>query len=185
MTRRLACIAAATLSLAACSADPPANATDAQAATPVGSIGGVDPGANPQRPVASTRGLPDTPAPHAAPELLPMVRADFADKNLLGSGCTFHATAGGPVLLLVRDEGDGLVHFNKAKRRITAATPGREAVQTGGILAGDKVAFTIDHPAGPGQQASTSTRAWPATLTMRTDDGGERVYRDGRWECGS
>ncbi len=184
MKHALASVVAA-LSLAACSAGPPANATDPQAATPVGSIGGVDPAGNAQRAVASTRGLPDTPAPHDAPELLPMVQADFADKNLLGSGCSFHATPGGPILLLVRDEGDGLVHFNKAKRRITAATPGREAVQNGGIMAGDKVSFALDHADGPGEQASASTRTWPATLTMRTNDGGERIYRDGRWECGS
>ena len=184
MKHHLACLATA-LSLAACSAQPPANATDPQAARPVGSIGGVDPARNVQKPVASTRGLPDTPAPHDAPELLPMVQADFADKNLLGSGCSFHGMPGGPVLLLLRDEGDGLVHFNKAKRRITAATPGREAVANGGIMAGDKVSFTLDHAAGPGEPTSRSTRMWPATLTMRTNDGGERIYRDGRWECGS
>ncbi|MGN5373963.1 hypothetical protein [Sphingomonas hankookensis] len=182
MSSRLACIAAA-LSLAACSAEPPANATDAQAARPVGSIGGVDPAGNLQRPVASTRGVPDTPAPHDAPELLPMVQADFADKNLLGPGCSFRATPGGPVLLRIRDEGDGLVHFNKAKRRITAATPGPEAVENGGIMAGEKVSFMLNHAPGPGEPGSAATHVWPATLTMRTEDGGKRVYRDGRWQC--
>ena len=175
MIRSLACILAVA-AVTACSAEPPtaANATDG--ARPVGSVGGVDPATNAQFAVAPppARGLPDTPPPHAAPELQPMVYADFQDKDLLG-----------PILLLVRDQGDGLVKFDRRLRRISAATPGREAVQNGGLLAGDKVSFTVDRPAAKVDPASDSTRQWPATLTMRTADGGERVYRGGRWECDS
>ena len=186
MIRPLACLLVAT-SIAACSAEPPAANNAVDAVRPVGSLGGVDPAVSGQ--AAATpppaRGLPDTPAPHPASELQPMVYADFADKNLLGSGCSFRTVPRGPVLLFVRDQGDGLVKFDKRLRRISAATPGREAVQNGGILAGDKVSFTVDRPAANADPASDSTRQWPATLTMRTADGGERVYRDGRWECGS
>ncbi|KZE15332.1 MULTISPECIES: hypothetical protein [Sphingomonas] len=174
-------------SLAACSADPPAAANAADGVLPVGSVGGVDPATNAQFAAAPppARGLPDTPAPHAAPELQPMVYADFAEKELLGSGCSFRTVPRGPVLLFVRDQGDGLVRFDKRLRRITAATPGREAVEDGGILAGDQVSFTVERPADRADPAADSTRQWPATLTMRTADGGERVYRGGRWECGS
>ena len=186
MIRPLICLLAAA-SVAACSAKPPAAANAADGARPVGSLGGVDPAANGQ--VAATpppaRGLPDSPEPHPAPELQPMVYADFAEKELLGSGCSFRTVPRGPILLLVRDEGDGLVKFGKRLRRIAAATPGREAVQNGGILAGDQVSFTVDRPAAKADPAADSTRQWPATLTMRTADGGQRVYRDGRWECGS
>jgi|GEM_PF-4869294 len=186
MIRPLACLLAA-VSVAACSAEPPATANAADGARPVGSLGGVDPAANAQfaATLPAARGLPDTPPPHPAPELQPMVYADFADKKLLGSGCSFRTVPRGPILLLVRDQGDGLVKFDKRLRRITAATPGREAVQNGGILAGDAVSFTIDRPPADADPASDSTRQWSATLTMRTADGGERVYRDGRWECGS
>lgn len=186
MIRTLACLFAFA-SVAACSAQPPVATNAADGAQPVGSLGGVDPAANAQFAVAPppARGLPDTPAPHAAPELQPMVYADFAEKELLGSGCSFRTVPRGPVLLLVRDQGDGLVKFEKRLRRITAATPGREAVEDGGILAGDQVSFTVERPADRADPASDSTRQWPATLTMRTADGGERVYRDGRWECGS
>ncbi|MEH3038997.1 MAG: hypothetical protein PGN21_02845 [Sphingomonas paucimobilis] len=186
MIRPLACLLAAAL-VAACSAEPPAAANAGDAVRPVGSLGGVDPAANAQFAVAppAARGLPDSPEPHAAPELQPMVYADFAEKDLLGSGCSFRTVPRGPVLLLVRDQGDGLVKFDRRLRRITAATPGREAVEDGGILAGDQVSFTVERPADRTDPASDSTRQWPATLTMRTADGGERVYRGGRWECGS
>ncbi len=179
----------AVLSIAACSAEPPAstaNTTQAnttQANTPVGSLGGVDPAANAT--VASTRGLPTSAAPHPAPALEPMEYDDFKRRDLLGSGCTFHAGVSGPTLLLVRDEGDGLVKYDRRLRRVSAATPGRDAIQGGGILAGDGVSFTVARLPGDGEQVGVSSRAWPATLTMRTDDGGERIYRDGRWECGS
>lgn len=173
----------AILSLAACSAEPPAVANTTQGAAPVGSVGGVDPAANGA--VASTRGLPTSAAPHPASELQPMDQDDFKRRDLLGSGCTFQAVASGPTLLLVRDEGDGLVKYDNRLRRISAATPGREAIQGGATLAGDGVSFTLAHSPGDGEQASDSTRAWPATLTMRTNDGGERIYREGRWECGS
>ncbi len=182
MIRPLACLLAAA-AVTACSGQPPATANAADSAQPVGSVGGVAPAPTPQPALA--RGLPDTPEPHAAPELQPMVYADFEDKDLLGSGCSFRTVPRGPVLLLVRDQGDGLVKYDKRLRRITAATPGREAIQTGGILAGDKVSFTVDRPAANADPASDSTRQWPATLTMRTADGGERIYREGRWECGS
>ncbi len=171
------------LALAACSTEPPAAANATQAAMPVGSLGGVDPTANGA--VASTRGVPTSPPPHAASDLQPMVYDDFKDKDLLGSGCAFHAGAGAPTLLMVRDEGDGLVKYDKRLRRITAATPGRAAIQGGAILAGDGVSFTVVRQPGNPVQASDLTQAWPATLTMRTADGGERIYRDGRWECGS
>ncbi|KQM56897.1 MULTISPECIES: hypothetical protein [unclassified Sphingomonas] len=182
MIRPLACLLAAA-AVTACSAEPPATTNAANSARPLGSVGGVAPAPTPE--TAAARGLPDTPEPHAAPELQPMVFADFEDKGLLGSGCSFRTVPRGPVLLLVRDEGDGLVKFEKRLRRITAATPGREAIQNGGILAGDKVSFTVDRPAANADPASDSTRQWPATLTMRTADGGERIYRNGRWECGS
>ena len=186
MIRPLACLLGLA-SLAACSADPPAAANATDGVLPVGSVGGVDPATNAQFAVTPppARGLPEPVKPHAAPELQPMVYADFEDKQLLGSGCSFRTVPRGPILLLVRDEGDGLVKFDKRLRRITAATPGREAVQNGGILAGDQVSFTVDRPPANADPASDSTRQWPATLTMRTADGGERVYRDGRWECGS
>lgn len=169
--------------IAACSAEPPTSANGAQATMPVGSLGGVDPAANGA--VVSTRGVPMSAPPHRASDLQPMVYDDFKDKDLLGSGCAFHAGADAPTLLMVRDEGDGLVKYDKRLRRITAATPGRDAIQGGAILAGDGVSFTVVRQPGDPVQASDSTRAWPATLTMRTADGGERVYRDGRWECGS
>lgn len=169
--------------LAACSAEPPADANATQAAMPVGSLGGVDPAANGA--VVSTRGVPTSPSLHPASELQPLVHDDFKDKDLLGSGCAFHAGAGTPTLLMVRDEGDGLVKYDKRFHRITAATPGREAIQGGAILSGDGVSFTLARQPGDPVQAGTTTQAWPATLTMRTADGGERVYRNGRWECGS
>ena len=182
MIRPLACLLAAA-AVTACSAAPPATPNATDAARPLGSVGAVAPAPTPQPTTA--RGLPDTPEPHAAPELQPMVYADFEDKDLLGSGCSFRTVPRGPVLLLVRDQGDGLVKYGKRLRRISAATPGREAIQNGGILAGDQVSFTVDRPAAKVDPASDSTRQWPATLTMRTADGGERIYRDGRWECGS
>ncbi len=169
--------------LAACSAEPPADANATQAAMPVGSLGGVDPAANGA--VVSTRGVPTSAPLHPASDLQPMVYDDFKDKNLLGSGCAFHAGTGAPTLLMVVDEGDGLVKYDRRLRRITAATPGRDAIQGGAILAGDGISFTVVRQPGDPAQASDSTRAWPATLTMRTADGGERIYRDGRWECGS
>lgn len=171
------------LALTACSAEPPADANATQAAMPVGSLGGVDPAANGA--VVSTRGVPTTPPLHPASELQGLVHDDFKDKDLLGSGCAFHAGPGAPTLLMVRDEGDGLVKYDKRFHRITAATPGREAIQGGAILAGDGVSFTVTRQPGDTVQKSDSTQAWPATLTMRTADSGERIYRGGRWECGS
>ncbi len=174
---------AALLLLGACSADPPAAAPDNGVTPPVGSVGGVAPRPTPLPGVLP--GVPREEPPHAAPELQPLVRADAEDRGVLGSGCSFTATAGGPMLLILRDEGDGLVKYDKRLRRIAAATPGREAIMGGGIAAGDGVSFTIDRASGEGRQTSTSTRDWPATLTMRTADGGERIYADGRWDCGS
>lgn len=171
------------MTLAACSAEPPVSDNTAQAAPPVGSLGGVDPAANGA--VASTRGVPVSSPLHPASALQPLVADDLRDKNLLGSGCAFHTGAGQPTLLMVRDEGDGLVKYDKRLRRITAATPGREALQGGAILAGDGVSFTVAREPGQAVQAGDSTQAWPATLTMRTADSGERVYRGGLWECGS
>ncbi|KQM86548.1 hypothetical protein ASE67_12175 [Sphingomonas sp. Leaf23] len=182
MIRTIACLLAAA-AVTACSAEPPAAANAADPVRLVGSVGGAAPASTPQP--AAAKGLPEATEPHAAPELQPMVYADFKDKDLLGSGCSFRTVPRGPVLLQVRDQGDGLVKFDKRLRRITAATPGREAIQNGGILAGDKVAFTVDRPATNADPAADSTRQWPATLTMRTPDGGERIYRGGRWECGS
>lgn len=170
------------IALTACSAEPPAPDNAVQAAVPVGSLGGVDPAANGA--VASTRGIPTSPPVHPASALQPLVEDDLKDKNLLGSGCAFHTAAGAPTLLMVRDEGDGLVKYDKRLRRITAATPGREALQGGAILAGDGVSFTVTRQPDDAVQGSDATAAWPATLTMRTADSGERVYRGGLWECG-
>ncbi|KQM79249.1 hypothetical protein ASE70_05005 [Sphingomonas sp. Leaf22] len=171
------------LALTACSAEPPASTNATQAAMPVGSLGGVDPAAG--NTAVSTRGVPTSPAVHPASELQPLVHDDLKDKDLLGSGCAFRAGADAPTLLMVRDEGDGLVKYNKRFHRITAATPGREAIEVGAILAGDGVSFTLARQPGDTMPSGGSSRAWPATLTMRTADSGERIYRDGRWECGS
>jgi len=170
------------VALAACSAQPPSSENAVQAAAPVGSLGGVDPAANGT--VVSTRGVPTSPPLHPASALQPLVADDLKDKNLLGSGCAFHAGVGAPTLLTVRDEGDGLVKYDKRLRRITAATPGREALQGGAILAGDGVSFIVTRQPGDAELGNGSTQAWPATLTMRTADNGERVYRNGQWECG-
>ncbi len=168
---RLAPAALALLLLGACSADPPAPADNATA-QPVGSVGGAAPAPLP----SVLPGAPEEPRPHAAPALQPLVAADLADRQLLGAGCSFVGKAGGPVLLRLRDEGDGLVKHGDRLRRISAATPGRAAIMAGGIAAGDHMSFTIDRATGDGS-------AWPATLTMRTDDGGETIHRGGRWEC--
>ncbi len=163
--------ALALLLLGACSADPP-TVPDNATAQPVGSVGGVAP-----TPLPSVLpGAPEEPEPHAAPALQPLVRADLSDRQLLGAGCSFLRQAKGPVLLRLRDEGDGLVKYGNRLRRIAAATPGRAAIMGGGIAAGDHMSFTIDRPAGGGNP-------WPATMTMRTDDGGETIYRDGIWQC--
>ncbi|MEP9403423.1 hypothetical protein [Sphingomonas sp. VNH70] len=173
MNRPLAAVAV--LLLGACSAEPPA-AADNAATQPVGSVGGVAP-----TPLPSVLpGVPEEPAPHPAPALQPMVRADFEDRQLLGAGCSFRAQPGGAILLMLRDEGDGLVKYDKRLRRISAATPGRAAISGGGIAAGEHVSFTIARAAG----AEQPTGGWDATLTMRTDDGGETIYRGGVWECG-
>ncbi len=181
MNRRIALLIP--LALAACSSEPPASTNATRAAMPVESLGGVDPAAGGG--VVSTRGVPTSPALHPASELQPLVGDDLKDKDLLGSGCAFHAGADAPMLLMVRDEGDGLVKYNKRFHRITAATPGREAMQVGAILAGDGVSFTLARQPGDAVPSGGSSRAWPATLTMRTADSGERIYREGRWECGS
>lgn len=166
------------ITLAACSAEPPAPANAAQATMPVGSLGGVAPGDNGA--VASVRGVPTASPPHAASPLQPLVDDDLREKALLGSGCAFRHGSGADTLLMVRDEGDGLVKYDKRLRRITAATPGREAIAGGAILAGDGASFAVSRsPGSPGQPVGAAS----ATLTMRTADGGERVYRDGRWDC--
>ncbi len=180
-------ILAATASLAACSAEPPvaANATADSGAVPAGSIGGVEPSPLPVAAARAPSGLPPETPPHIAPPLDPIDRADLEDRNLLGSGCAFRPAPTGPMLLVVRDEGDGLASFNRRRYSLAAATPGRDAIAVGGIVAGNGVSFTIRRTSNDPVAVRGSAQAWAATLDMRTADGGERVYRDGRWECGS
>ncbi len=174
----------AALLLAACSADPPREANEAvTAAVPAGSGGGVTPSPRPLPSVLP--GVPEEPDPHPAPDLQPMVRADFQDRQLLGSGCDYRDAGSGAILLHLRDEGDGLVKYGNRLRRIAAATPGREAIALGGIAAGDGVSFILTPQPGDPVQTSDSTQSRPASLTMRTADNGESVYQGGRWDCGS
>jgi hypothetical protein len=164
--------------LTACSADPSgASANDGAAAQPVGSVGGVAP-----TPVASMRGVPEIVPPHEAPALEPIDAVEMKNRNLAGAGCRFRGKAGEPVLLFVTDQGDGLVKYDKRPHRVTAATPDREAIVAGGILAGNNVSFTVTPRQG---DARAMAGEWPAMLEMRTADGGERAYRDGQWSCGA
>lgn len=162
------------LSMAACSADP--GAPSSKATTPAGSLGGVD--------LPDNGGMPTAVAPAEAPALQPMVPADFRDKNLRGGGCTFHARGDRHTLLIVKDQGDALVKFGNRLRRLTTGAPGRGAMAAGPILAGENVSIVVERIPQTTSPAAGSGKAWPATLTMRTSDGGERVYTDGQWECG-
>lgn len=139
---------------------------------------GVGPAPTATVAVATPTGLPESTAPHPAPPLQALVRDDLKDRDLLGPGCAFHAAPGGPVLLVLRDAGDGLAKFGRHLRSLTAATPGREAIAAGGIGAGDGMSFSIRHaPGGTGKDG-------PATLEVRTPDDGFSRYADGRWDCG-
>lgn len=165
------------LSLSGCSGEPAAEKRDGSGDTvvPTGSVGGVDMPAN-NSPGAAIR---------KAPALQPLVPDDLTDKGLLGSGCTFRSTPASDMLLVVQDQGDALIKYHGRLRRLTTGAPGREAVAAGPTLAGDGVSIVIDRASTVAGSSNDTERQWPATLTMRTADGAERVYVDGSWECGS